>query len=165
VTFVKGRRSTAEFDGFVERLAAALDTQARTFPRHPLDAGETYRIVLDRARVSLDGGQLRHDARTEWTLAIVEAPDDRVTCANRFLQVVAFHRFEQVLPHVPANVQTVVTALSAGDTEVFTEAAARLGVCRFPRPGEGNHFEDPWDGIPVVSRLVRWVVRTGAPAA
>ena len=28
------------------------------------------------------------------------------------------------------------------------------GVCRFPAPGEGNHFETPWDGNPLVSRLV-----------
>ena len=40
------------------------------------------------------------------------------------------------------------------------EQAARRGACRFPVPGTGNHFDVPWDGIPLVSRLTRWVLRT-----
>jgi acyl-CoA reductase-like NAD-dependent aldehyde dehydrogenase len=165
VAFVKGRAGTPAFDGFVEHLAGAFAAQSRAFPRHTLDAGETYRIVLDRARVALEGGALRHDQETQWTLALLDRPDGRVACANRFLQVVPFEALDEIYEHIPGNVQTVVTALDGADTATFTEAAARCGVCRFPRPGEGNHFEDPWDGIPVVSRLVRWVVRTDAPAA
>jgi hypothetical protein len=158
--FVRGSR--ADVEPFAERLAAEFDRQTRAFPRHHLDHGETYRIHLDRTRVLLDGGTVFRDDETRWTLALVEEPRRQVTCANRFLQVVPYERLEQVHALIPENVQTAVTLLGAADTAVFTEAAARRGVCRFPRPGEGSHFETPWDGIPLVTRLTRWVLRTDA---
>ncbi|BCS33182.1 hypothetical protein TBR22_A24090 [Luteitalea sp. TBR-22] len=160
--FVRGTRAEAEH--FTERLAVEFDKQTRAIPRHVLDYGETYRIHLDRTRVLLDGGTLFRDEQTRWTVSVVDRPQDLVTCANRFLQVMPFDDFAQVHALIPENVQTAVTLLGPEDTETFTEGAARRGVCRFPRPGEGSHFETPWDGIPLVSRLTRWVLRTDAHA-
>ena len=158
--FLKGRPGQPAFDRVVERLAAEFDVQSRTFPRHPLGFDETYRIPLDRARVLLDGGTLRTDIQTAWTIALVDAPHTRVSCSNRFLQLIPFEDVEQVTAQIPRNVQTAVTLLCDREMEQFSEDAARRGVCRFPRPGEGNHFESPWDGVPLVSRLTRWVTRT-----
>lgn len=159
--FVRGRRQDAA--AFAERLAGEFDRQTRLIPRHDLDLGETYRIHLDRTRVILDGGHVLRDDGTRWTLALVEQPQRTVTCANRFLQVVPFDDLDFVRQNIPDNVQTAVTLLGPSDTETFTEMAARRGVCRFPRPGEGSHFETPWDGIPLVTRLTRWVLRTDGP--
>src|SRR5690606_18843335 len=142
---------------FAARLAVEFDRQTRAFPRHDLDYGETYRIHLDRTRVLLDGGTILRDHGTRWTLAVVDRPARVVTCANRFLQVIPFTDFTAVEVDIPDNVQTMVTLLNDRDTGTFTESAARRGVCRFPRPGEGSHFETPWDGIPLVTRLTRWV--------
>jgi hypothetical protein len=158
--FVRGARGEEELERFVERFAAALARQAAALPRHALDFAETYRIQLDRTRLLLEGCELRRDRATQWTVALVERPHPRVACANRFVQVAPFERLEAVYPQIPENVQTVVTALPEPLAEEFTDAAARLGACRFPRPGEGNHFDVPWDGIPLVSRLTRWVLRS-----
>jgi acyl-CoA reductase-like NAD-dependent aldehyde dehydrogenase len=162
--FVKGRMEEPAFDDFVTRFSAAFERQSAAIGRHQLDWSETYRIELDRSRVLVGGGRLSRDAATQWTLAVLDRPHPAVACANRFLQVIPFERVEDVFPHVPENVQTAITLLDDGDTATFTEAGARLGICRFPRPGQGNHFETPWDGVPMISRLVRWVTRTdGAP--
>lgn len=158
--FVRGSRQQVQ--PFVDRLAGEFDRQTRAIPRHHLDHGETYRIHLDRTRVLLDGGKVYRDEHTRWTLALVDEPRRQVTCANRFLQVVPYEHLATVHALIPDNVQTAVTLLDAADTETFTEGAARRGVCRFPRPGEGSHFETPWDGIPLVTRLTRWVLRTDA---
>jgi hypothetical protein len=83
-----------------------------------------------------------------------------VQCANRFVQLMPFRDVSDVLPWIPTNVQSAVMALGEPDARRFTELAAHRGVCRFPKPGQGNFFETPWDGVPVASRLVRWVVRT-----
>ncbi len=159
--FVRGTLADAE--AVATRMAEELDRQTRQRPRHPLDFGETYRIHLDRTRVLLDGGTLLRDEGTRWTLAVLPAPHDAVACANRFLQVVPFDGLEAVYSHIPDNVQTVVTLLQPDDFAVFTEAAARRGVCRFPRPGEGSHFETPWDGLPLIVRFTRWVLRSDHP--
>jgi len=158
--FLKGRPGDPLFDVVIDRMAGEFDRQSRAFPRHALGFDETYRIHLDRVRVVLDGGSLRRDQRTAWTMALVEAPQPRVSCANRFLQVVPFDDIGSVSSQIPRNVQTAVTLLGDREMERFSEDAARRGVCRFPRPGEGNHFESPWDGIPLISRLTRWVLRT-----
>lgn len=160
--FVKHQDSDAEFDGVVRDFTSAFAAQSRAVARHPLDHGETYRIELDRARVLLEGGSLYHDAGTAWTVAVATAPDMRLTCANRFVQLIPFTQVEDVIPSIPSNVQTAVTLLEPAEAELFSELAAQRGVCRFPRPGEGNAFENPWDGIPLVSRLTRWSVRTEA---
>lgn len=160
VLFVKGRRSDRPVQRFVDELAREFDNQCSRVRRHPLDFSETYQIELDRARVLLGGGALRRDCETQWTLSFVDEPRSDVRCANRFLQVAPFDDVEELYRYIPANVQTVVTLLTGGDFGTFTEGAARRGVCRFPAPGEGNHFELPWDGAPLVARLLRWVTRT-----
>jgi len=158
--FVRGRRGELEFESFVEQFATLFGQQAQQIPRHQLDFAETYQIHLDRARAVLEGGSLQRDGNTQWTVAVMDTPQKAIHCANRFVQIVPFQRFDDIYPQLPANVQTVVTVLDAEELLEFTEEAARHGVCRFPRPGEGNNFESPWDGIPLVSRLTRWVVRS-----
>jgi acyl-CoA reductase-like NAD-dependent aldehyde dehydrogenase len=158
--FVKRPPQGEVFDRAVREFADAFAVQARTLGRHALDHGETYRIELDRARVLLDGGRLHRDQETAWTVAVLDEPDSRLACANRFVQLVPFRDVEDIIRWIPSNVQTAVTLLDDDDLARFSELAARRGVCRFPRPGEGNHFESPWDGIPLVSRLTRWSIRT-----
>jgi hypothetical protein len=160
--FVKGDREAEAFQSWVDRFGRAFGAQAQGLGRHPLDFGETYRIGLDRARVLLEGGALLRDAETAWTVALVEAPDPRIACMNRVVQVIPFRDVAEIAAFIPANVQTAVMLLDAGDGERFSELAARRGVCRFPRPGEGNHFDNPWDGVPLMSRLTRWAIRTDA---
>jgi acyl-CoA reductase-like NAD-dependent aldehyde dehydrogenase len=158
--FVRRAGCPSSFEPFVDRFTEAFSAQARTLGRHTLDPGETYQIELDRARVLLDGGQLHRDGETRWTVAVLEAPNARVVCTNRFVQVIPYEDVDEVVKWIPENVQTAVTLLPEDEARRFTAAAALRGVCRFPRPGEGNHFENPWDGIPLISRLTRWVIRT-----
>ena len=60
--FVKGRPGEAAFEAFCAQFAAAFARQALAIPRHTLDCAETYQIQLDRTRILLEGGSLRHDA-------------------------------------------------------------------------------------------------------
>jgi hypothetical protein len=158
--FVRGRPGEAAFDGFVDSFGRAFATQAARFRRHSLDYHETYRIVSDRARAVLDGGTLHRDTATQWSVAVMTSPSEAIQCANRFVQVVPWCSLDEIYPRIPENVQTVVVALSERDAVVFTEEAAKRGVCRFPIAGESSHFENPWDGIGLVGRLTRHVVRT-----
>jgi acyl-CoA reductase-like NAD-dependent aldehyde dehydrogenase len=160
--FVKRPRRAASFDEVVARFVEAFAAQARALGRHRLDFGETYRIELDRARVLIDGAVLHRDAETAWTVVVLDAPDTRVACANRFVQVIPFDDVDEIGRFIPGNAQTVVMLLDRPDSDRFSESAAQRGVQRFARPGEGNHFETPWDGTPLMSRLTRWTIRTEA---
>lgn len=160
VVFVRGEPESDRVGAFAEALGAAMQRVAAAYPRHPLDYSETFRIELDRARAVLDGGRVRRDAATQWTVAVTERPNDQLDCANRFVQVTPAPDLETILGYIPDNVQTVVTALADDELEQFSERAAHLGVCRMPAPGEGNNFENPWDGVGLVSRLTRYVTHT-----
>ena len=156
----KGTRGSQKFEQFRKSFTDAFARQASVHARHPLDFAETYQIVLDRTRLLIGEGDVARDTQTQWTVATVDQPRPEIHGANRFLQLIPFDRFDTIYPGIPSNVQTVVTALSGDDLDEFASEAATRGVCRFPRPGEGNHFESPWDGVPIVSRLSRWVLRT-----
>jgi len=160
VIFVRGAPGQPEFERFLAELARAMGEQTARFPRHPLDFGETYRIELDRARALMSGGEIRRDESTRWTIAILNQVNHQLACTNCFVQVVPCADWQPVWDFLPENIQTVVTLLPGGEFDLFTEQAARRGACRFPIPGTGNHFDVPWDGIPLVSRLTRWVLRT-----
>ena len=160
VVFLKGRPGEAAFDGFLDRFQTAFAKQSAGFPRHRLDFSETYRIALDRSRAILAGGSILRDDGTQWTVAVLTAPVDAIGCANRFVQVVPYTTQDEILAYIPENAQTCVVQLPGDELASFTEQAAWRGVCRFPNPGEGNHFENPWDGIGLVSRLVKFVVRS-----
>lgn len=157
--FVKSSDSDVT-DEFVKRFSHIFAVTARGFQRHELDYFETYRIQLDRARSVLRGGRVLHDKHTEWTVAVDQKPLTDLELVNRFVQIVPFEDPAAVLEFIPANVQTVVTLLDQPDFLAFTEAASLRGVCRFPIPGEGNNFENPWDGVGLVSRLTRTAIRT-----
>ncbi len=160
--FVRAGRDSERFKRFRDDFSRAFADAANNYPRHPLDFSETYTIGLDRARALLEGGEIARDDGTSWTVAVLDTPNDSVQCANRFVQLIPFESFSEVYPLIPLNVQTVVTQLAADDLAEFTEQAAHFGVCRFPKPGEGNNFENPWDGVGLVSRLCRSVLRTDA---
>lgn len=163
VVFAKGQAGQEPFDRFFSGFVSSFSSQALTIQRHTLDEAETYRIVLDRARLALSGAHVQSDRDTQWTVALVQRPDARVAGQNRVIQVVPFADVEDVYDFIPKNIQTVVICLNRPDTERFSEAAALRGACRLPRPGQGNHFETPWDGIPLAARLTRWIVRTNQP--
>ncbi len=160
--FVHGKPGQPEFDAFVQDFSTAFSRQAESFIRHPLDFSETFRISLDRARTLLDGGRLVRDTQTQWTVAVLEQPSQLIECTNRFVQLIPYQSLAEVYPYIPSNVQTCVMQLKSEYAQAFSERAALLGVCRFPLPGEGNHFENPWDGVGLVSRLTRTVTRTEA---
>lgn len=160
VVFVKAGLDDEQAGSFAEQLAAALARQSAAYPRHPLDHAETFRIELDRSRAVLDGASVKRDAATQWTVTLSDWPNDKLDCANRFVQVVPAKDVDAVTDYLPRNVQTVVTALTEADFERFSEQAALRGACRLPSPGEGNNFDNPWDGVGLVSRLTRVVSRT-----
>ena len=162
VVFVKGVPGEAGFEAFMGLFQEAFARQSVAFRRHGLDFAETFRISLDRSRAILSGGTVLRDGGTQWTVAIMAAPADGIDCTNRFVQVVPYQSLDEIYPFVPENAQTCVVQLPPQDLAAFSEQAAWRGVCRFPNPGEGNHFENPWDGIGLVSRLTRFVVRSEA---
>ena len=160
VIFVRGTPGEAPFEQFLAELSRAMGEQTARFPRHSLDFGETYRIELDRARALMVGGAILRDDSTRWTIAILDRVHPQLACTNCFVQVVPCVDWQPVWDFLPENIQTIVTLLPASEFGQFTEQVARRGACRFPIPGTGNHFDVPWDGIPLVSRLTRWVLRT-----
>jgi hypothetical protein len=95
----------------------------------------------------------RHADRGGWSVSTA-------TDGGRMLRVVPFCDLAQVVSSMPQDVQTVVTLLGETELERFSEDAAARGACRFPAPGEGHQFETPWDGLSLISRLTRWVLRS-----
>ena len=61
-----------------------------------------------------------------------------------------------VLPYVDDNIQTIGMAAHGKKALDFAAKAAEKGAVRFPDCGRMLDFENPWDGMFMMERLVRW---------
>lgn len=62
-----------------------------------------------------------------------------------------------VVPLITRKVQTIGMSIKDKEKEsMFADAASYRGAARCVRPGMMNNYENPWDGMLVLSRLVRW---------
>ncbi len=155
--FVKQNGNTEDF---AKELYKSMRLLLPCFPRHPLSHSETFDICEARTRLVLKGAKIFCLGGTRLTVSLFSSLEKDSICGNGLIQLITFNDFEEIYKHIPSNVQTVVTCLSKYDFNKFTAEASRYGVCRFPIIGESNFFEVPWDGIEVLSRLSRTVIRT-----
>jgi hypothetical protein len=68
-------------------------------------------------------------------------------------------RVEDCLPLVTRKIQAMIVSISDPDrSRVFAEEATYLGVDRIVSPGRIHEYNQPWDGILSLNRLVRWTI-------
>ena len=91
----------------------------------------------------------------------MKQPHAQVVGANRFVQIMPFDSVDFICSYIPRNVQTVITVSPAVEGQAIYRRRCLLWRMSFsPSQEKGHHFETPWDGIPLVPRLTRWVVRS-----
>ncbi len=142
------------------------DEMARTAQRVPLaanvDAGTSAAIAAARIRYDLEGDVW---SGPDFTVLFDERPQSPALFGPVVgSRVVTVRPVVDVLDAVSAidpGVQTVGLALTGPRRSHVIERAARAGAERFPDVGKMTEFDDPWDGLFLASRLVRWVSAGG----
>ncbi|MDE5833609.1 MAG: hypothetical protein K2H64_11665, partial [Desulfovibrio sp.] len=149
---------------FARRLADAMQIALSRVP--PFEESEAQKAAVETARATgAYMGQCWHSDGPGWTVIYDEESGLAKPVYSRVITVRPIGDIMEAAAFCSADIQTVGLA-GEGERRVrFAEAAARNGAMRFPEIGSMTGFDNPWDGVYVMDRFVRWVSLGGAASA
>ena len=150
-----GGVSPMEFAAF---LADEMERAAQRIPKGPVDAATAMTITRQRLQYEFTA-DLWTSKGTEWTVLYDEdsAKGLAPPCYSRVVTVRAVEDILAAAEFAGPGIQAVGLAVNGLRRLQFAERAAVLGVERLPDIGRMTFFDDPWDGLFPMDRMVRWV--------
>jgi len=141
---------------FAAALASAMARALGRMPRRDVTPGDAYQVAAARAEWALRG-EVIAPTGPEWTVVLAEGTGLVPAVGNRVVFVRPVQDIRDVLPWIDRRCQTI--GLAAGDDRArsFALEAATRGADRIVSPGRMNLYDQPWDGMFMIDRLVRWV--------
>jgi hypothetical protein len=158
ILYVEGDLERAR--AFAGALAAELERQTARSPKRAIQEGTAAAILRLRTDYALsETRDVRASRAVDWTV-LVDADgavlSDGVQSRTVFVRAVG--SLTDVVPLLTPQVQTVGFLV---DDEALAERLAsqlcRRGISRLARFGLMNVYDQPWDGMFAVDRLVRWI--------
>jgi hypothetical protein len=157
ILFLEG--TVEEHQAWLEELHNALAEQQRQAPRAGVSETAAAHILRLRARYGLTPGQrVFASPGTEHSILAANGAELVEAVQARTLFVQGVKSLDECLPLLSPKIQSVGMAIDNPQLMArFAESAARRGISRCVPVGTMNYFENPWDGMLPVSRMVRWV--------
>jgi len=158
--FEKGNISLQKI---AEILKDCFDEISKKYPRLFIQSGVAYKILTTRARYYLDPEKnILNSINCDWTILIDNEIKLEEPVGYRTIFIKSIDSFEQIFPLINKRIQTIGIGIkNHKKRKNFCMRASFLGVDRFVKPGMMNNIETPWDGMMMLSRLVRWVSYKG----
>ncbi len=145
---------------FALKLADSLNSTLQRLPRDEPDKGLVSNIRSKVAEFQFKGIALA-DERLRWAVLFDECLSLAQPTFGRVVTVKPVNSISDVLPLLHPGVQSIGLSMQGQSRVDFASHAARKGVVRFPDIGLMTHFDNPWDGIYMVDKLVRWTTLGG----
>lgn len=147
-----------EVMGFGELLAKEFQRLSRSMPKEDVDVGMCINIINKRAEYALDKNRaVICPKENDWSILIDSqlSLEEPIQSRTIFLKPVA--NIMDVASLVTRNVQSIGNGILDDQkaTEFANEAMCN-GAARIVPPGQMHIYDSPWDGILLLSRLVRW---------
>lgn len=148
-----------------EDVAKALAQEDEAHPRTVPSPALASAIARSRADWVLDSDSRDaiYPATPDWTVLVGDGPEMPDPVGGRVLFVLAVDDIAAAVSRFDGNVQTLGLACEDRETEAgIADAAARHGVDRIVKVGRMHVFGSPWDGMPLITPMVRKVVHSWA---
>lgn len=146
-----------------EMLAQSLETLPARIKRSETSPELGMRILNERARYLLDPKlDLIAPKHLGWSVFMNKKVtlEDPIQGGSIYIKEVS--SLEKVVPLITRKIQAVSVAIrSPRARAIFAEKLASRGVDRVMSHGSMHDFTLPWDGVPALSRLVRWTILKG----
>ncbi len=143
-----------------EMLARALETMPERLKRSRTSPELGMRILNERARYLLDPKlDIIAPKHMGWSIFMNTdvALEEPIQGGSIYLKEV--RSLAEVVPLITRKIQAVSVAIRSPRARVqFAEEIASRGVDRVVPHGSLHDFTLPWDGVPALSRLVRWTI-------
>ncbi|MFX1298934.1 MAG: acyl-CoA reductase [Promethearchaeota archaeon] len=132
---------------------------AKRFPKILVDQYLASRIINIRAEYALSPEKNAiFSKENDWTILMDNNVQLEEPIQSRTIFLKQVESVMDCVDLITTRIQTIGTAIY--DKEkllIFTDAVTYKGVARCVLPGQMNFYDSPWDGIYILSRLVRWV--------
>ena len=127
-------------------------------PKSWIDSSTAAKIISKRAEYALsDDKNLLSSKENDWTILYDEDISLEEPVQSRTLFLKPVDSVLDVTSLITNKIQTIGCEIHDDDKLInFADAATSCGVARCVPFGQMNFYDTPWDGILVLSRLVRW---------
>jgi hypothetical protein len=145
---------------FVEVLAEAFRTENRAHPRQEIEPSQSSAICVARASWLLEDESRRavFSHGPDWTILVGTGSQIPIPTQGRTLSVLVADSLLEPIEKFDGMVQTLGLAISDRAKEAeLARAAGRHGVDRIVKLGRMHVFGSPWDGVEMISPMVRLV--------
>ncbi|MBN4067076.1 hypothetical protein JYU14_03230 [Simkania negevensis] len=153
--FVKGDKKALLRVTICIKEAFDRATTSPDFPKS--EPHEAIDILTYRALQWMEGEALHASKGTEWTIHTHDQLGLLSWQGARTLQLYSVKDWAVPLRYLPHNLQTVSHCLNRHDLDELINLWKYSGVTRFPRIGNAHHYTQPWDGVILLDRLVKWL--------
>lgn len=142
-----------------EMLAKEFEEASKKFPKGDMEAYTTARIINARGEYLLDENKdVVSSKGADWTILVNNEISLEEPIQSRTIFVKEIDDLSQIVPLITRKIQTVGIAIKDVErTKDFCDKITQRGAARCIRFGSMNHYESPWDGMLVLSRLCRFV--------
>ena len=149
-------------EDFAMNLAEHMEKTSKRIPKEAADAGTAGNVNSMRMLYEFTEEVWSSDDTT-WTVLFDSKGSDGLVdpTYSRVITVRAIEDIMESANFANPDIQTIGLGLSPDRKSMYANIAAENGASRFPDIGRMTHFDSPWDGMFLISRLVRFVSLEG----
>jgi len=146
----------------MEQIATEFQTASKRSPKISIDTSIATKIISKRAEYALSPEKnLKNSPGNDWTLLYDQEINLEEPVQSRTLFVKPVDSVLDTVPLITNKIQTIGCEIHDEQKLLeYADAVTAKGVARCVPFGQMNFYDVPWDGMFVLSRLVRWCALT-----
>lgn len=141
---------------FGEKLSFAMDKVNKLLPKESISESKAMEIHEIRSESEFSG-TVFSSKDTSWTIVISEDEELAKPCFSRVVFIKPVVDAMKLVGLNNKKIQTVGIVMNKERRLKLIDELSLQGGDRSPTIGEMSTYENPWDGMFVMDRLVRWV--------
>jgi hypothetical protein len=143
-------------NSFGEKLSIAMDKVNKLIPKKSISESKAMEIHEIRSENEFSG-TVFSSKDTSWTVVISENDKLEKPCFSRVVFVKSISNATNLLTFNNKKIQTIGIVMNKEKRLKLIDTLSLHGGDRSPTIGDMSTYENPWDGMFVMDRLVRWV--------
>ena len=146
-----------ELGAVAEILSASLSKLSLKYPKRLIREDIASKIVIKRCEFLLDPSlDLISSKENDWSILVGGEVKLEEAIQSRTVFIKEINQLEDIAKLINPKIQTVCMIAEKSRKKLLAKNYFYNGVARCVPPGETNYYDWPWDGMNVLSRLVRW---------
>lgn len=143
-------------NSFGEKLSIAMDKVNKLIPKKSISESKAMEIHEIRSENEFSG-TVFSSKDTSWTVVISENDKLEKPCFSRVVFVKSISNATNLSTFNNKKIQTIGIVMNKEKRLKLIDTLSLHGGDRSPTIGDMSTYENPWDGMFVMDRLVRWV--------